>query len=894
MAKSIDNSNDVDIKSIIIYDEDRNVLIDLAESVSEGKVSLGLIEIIESISQTSVRGVLSFDITNGEFEKLQLVGNEFIDFMFVTPAETKEEADSVLTTGLFQIYDFDESSNFTDTSLTPEGLPARMLTIKFTSIQEGTVFNTKTPFSSGFVGKIAYEQNIDPTADPLVTVEDDSPPETEKSGIINSIASSYFPRDKFYIEHTDNSINLAPKRVSFPTRKATKNMNLLQLINYCMQYSWKSSNVVEGPPIESESYVEAYSKSGWANYFFWQDLDRWNFTSVPTMVTNARRKGIKTFTLTSDFLARNRIIKMDIISDFSINKAFSDGMMYLYYKRIELNYSDLYSRFLDDEYKFTEQEYEYNYGTDYSPIVEPKKFLPATVLDTEDGKSKSLSDWIITKKNEELVRTDSLFGFYDNRQHRDPSELTRIIGRGIDKGITTDIGLAENVADYTTYQQDNMWQEMFDCVNIMEPEDDIDSDVSVLKKIHEIKSNTFIAKNNYKTTLNYKEKWNIYKYSVCCDVPADDLSDKLVIIKNHHKIAPNIYRYEWAEVAIIPKADLGFVVGFGLGVEDPDEGDAPPLEEALPDSDLYEREVVDSEIEDNTNDGLNSLMFYDDVTQLHYISHALQSSTSEQSLYEGAFPAGALAGTWHFLPQFENPDPDGPDPDGDPVNQITGVTGSNSWEYVKHLFEGSSPSGITLTFHNSQYSPFIVVEKENAARGISGGKSSAYNLNEIMNRQLLSEHIETGYPPFEPLGSSADIIYNQYSLVDGGDPPPDGGPPPYNYDDPSTDTDAEYPREVLIGPGIDANDTESEYPASFDMMPIGGYKRLTEAEGDIDLECSATPFGHIVKMSSVSYEDAFKVGIEPRNYPIDSTQKRFFYFSAENAHDGNCDGSCAL
>ena len=78
------------------------------------------------------------------------------------------------------------------------------------------------------------------------------------------------------------------------------------------------------------------------------------------------------------------------------------------------------------------------------------------------------------------------------------------------------------------------------------------------------------------------------------------------------------------------------------------------------------------------------------------------------------------------------------------------------------------------------------------------------------------------------------------------------------------------------------------------MMPIGGYKRLTEVEGDIDLECSATPFGHIVKMSSVSYEDAFKVGIEPRNYPIDSTQKRFFYFSAENAHDGNCDGSCAL
>ena len=841
MAKTTDNKNDVDIRSIIIYDEDRNVLIDLAESVSEGKVSLGIIEIIESITQTSIKGVLSFDITNGEFEKLQLVGREFIDFVFVTPAENKNEADSVLTTGLFQIYDFDESSNFTDTSLTPEGAHARMLTIKFTSIQEGNIFNSKTPFPYGFVGKIAHQQNINPTMGPLEIVENETNSD-EKSGIINSIASSYFPRDKFYIEETDNSINLAPKRVSFPTRKATKNMNLLQLINYCMQYSWKSSSVLEGPLPEADSYAEAYSKSGWANYFFWQDLDRWNFISVPTMVTNARRKGIKTFTLTGDFLAKDRIIKMDVISDFSINKAFSDGMMYLYYKRIELNYTDLYSRFLDDEYKFQEREYDYNYGTDYSPIIEPKKFLPATVLDTADGKAKSLSEWILSKRNEELGKTDRLFGFYDNRQHRDPTELTRIIGRGIDKGITTDIGLAENVADYTTYQQDNMWQEMFDCVNIMRPEDDIDSDVSVLKKIHEIKSNTFIAKNKYKTTLNYKEQWNIYRYSVCCDVPADELGDKLVIIKDHHKIAPNVYRYAWAEVAIIPKADLGFVVGFESEVEDGE------------DYELYERDVVGS-------NGLNSLFFYDDENGIKYVSHALTPASATES-----FPAGALAGTWHFFPQQED--------------QTLEVEGSNSWEYVKHLFEGPSPSGITLTFHNSQYSPFIVVEKENAARGNSDGGSSAYNLNEIMNRQLLSTN---KYDEFNSIsGVSADIIYNQYSLVDFDNST-------YDFDDPSTDDDAEYPREVLIGPGINANDTESEYPESFNMMPIGGYKKLTELEGDIDLECSATPFGHIVKMSSVSYEEAFKVGIEPRNYPIDSTQKRFFYFSAQNAHDGNCD-----
>ena len=106
-----------------------------------------------------------------------------------------------------------------------------------------------------------------------------------------------------------------------------------------------------------------------------------------------------------------------------------------------------------------------------------------------------------------------------------------------------------------------------------------------------------------------------------------------------------------------------------------------------------------------------------------------------------------------------------------------------------------------------------------------------------------------------------------------------------NFDEP------DFTEEYLIGPGINANDQKTEYPSSFDMMPVGGYKPLGTGT---EVECTATPFGHIVRMSSVSYEDVLKVGIEPRGFPIDAKDKRFFYFSAENAHDGSCNGECEL
>ena len=861
-----ESSRDTEIVSVIIVDELGETLIDFSEQITSGKVSIGVLEFVESLAETSIRGSISVDTTKGEFDKLQLVGNEFIQFVLKTPAANEDEEDFIIVSPEFKIYDFDESTDFTDVTLLPEGVRPRALSIRFASKQESSVFDTKNPLPYGFVGKIAntmsitggaFAEDID-----FLALEEES--DTTCPGLINELALIHFAGEDFEIEKTDNSVMLSPTRFSFPTRKITRNMNLLQLINYATKYAWKSDNVVDSDKkSETNNDTIPFSKYGWCNYFFWQDLNGWHFKSATKMVEDSYKKGIKTFAFSQDLLSPNRIYKLDTVSDFSIAKAFSDGLLFSYYKRIHPNYSDIYARFLDDDKKYVEEEYTYNYATDYLPLLNGLRFLPDTIYDPLDGEEKQLEDWIVNRKNNELKYEDRLFGYYDNRQHRDKKKLNRIIGRGYDVDSTDyssniiDENSGLELADYNLYQ-DNMWQEMFDCVDIMSEYSDGNTgelldDCGVLRKIKEIKKETYLAKNKYKRALQYKEKWNVYKYSICCDGTDDVNNDFFAVIKNHQKIGDNIFRYEWAEVSIIPKAELGFVVGFGYTA----------------DEEKTNEEIYSAEIFGDT--GINAFELYDPDEKISYVPHI-----DPGNQYSVVSRFGFLSGTFYF----KRKNVEGQEQASDDI--MDGVTGSISWDYVKHLFKGDTPEGITLTFHNSHYSPFLIVEKENAARGTTGNYSGAYNLNEIMNRKIYEE--ET-YPENSQNGASADIIYYQTSELNNS--PVGNIYANTSFDEPVSTLEEDH----LVGPGINANSNTTEYPDAFDMMPIGAYKKSTT---ESNVECSATAFGHVVRMSSVSYDDLLNVGIEPRNFPVEAKNKRFFYFSAENAHDGNCTGQCEL
>ena len=808
-------------------------------------------------------------MSSGEFEALQLLGNEFIQFVFQSPGEEGESDGEVYTSPNFAIIDFNDSSNPSDLAPSQSGSTLRTLTLYFTSLQEKSLFESENPFSiEGFIGKISVnstgaileDETVSSFFDDDFPDDDDDFPDPEEGpdlslcqnipGLINVLADKYFTNEEFEIEGTSNSVMVSPHRFSFPTRKVTKNMNLLQLINYCTRNAWKVNSGNS-------------STFGSANYFFWQDLFGWHFKSADKMVQDSSE--VKEFELTSNVLNQKRIRTIDVISDFSEAKAWSTGMLYAYHTRVEPNYGDVYSRFLDDDQKYVETSYEYNYAKHYFPLVEPQRFLP------NQYKDQPLEEWIRDKANDSLIVKDSLYGWYDNRQHNDYWDVYRKIGRGIDKGAPGPLGntgsqalqatdpiSVKEFSDYTRYQ-DNMWQEMFDCVKVSTG-DDYNEDVCALRRIAKIKADTFNAKQRYKRALNYKEKWNLYKYSVCC-IEEDEVSVTnpppfFAIIKDHEKYsgASNIWKYKWARVALIPKEELRFIMGHR-----PDFSDYN-----LP----------------NINDTL-LINATEDLTTFQFFPLTSQNTTD-------IFKLGQLSGSVFFT--------------ADGVTAPAAITGSVSWDYVKDLFalvdpiSGETydePRGVTLTFHNSQYSPFLVVEREEY---LDQRGTSAINLNEVLNRPVLDLNT---YPDVR--GSCGDIenVYWQRSPFDDGDSSanPFEGAGMDNV-------------QYLVGPGINAShgDDMTEYPDAFDTMPIGSYKEVNRnSDGEYlgPLLCEAIPVGHVVQMNAMvqgTYgypssivEKFYRHGIDADSSDYTNAHSRIlYYFSVANAHDGNCTGSCTL
>jgi len=881
MTKYITNLSEINVKKVLIKDETGDILIDLEKQTVGGKLGFGFVNMVESLGSTSVRGEVIIDGTRGEIEALQLIGTETIQFVLESPSETESGDDTpfVLNSPEFRLYDFNDTSDITDTSKTPEGFTARSLTLKFCGKQEGDVFNLATPFPLGFLGKIS--------SDPVVEIEGPPEPGEEEQipGLVNKIAETYFPEDSFDIEKTDNSVFLSPNRFTYPSRKLTKNMNLLQLIQYCTSYAWKSDNGgIVGPPTPGD-VPESYSPFGWCNYFFWQDLFGWHFKSATKMTADSTVKGIKTFKLSLDFKDPKRILKIDPISDFSINKAFSSGVMYAYHTRTELNYSDVYSRFLGDDEKYVKSTYKFNYGTDYNGIIEPLKFLPPTL------ENKVLSEWIEDKANNELEVKDYLFGWYDQRKFNNYRSIDEIVGSGRDKNAEGPLGESgtestsnqtsediDNLTDYNSYQ-DDIFQEMFDCVKVGDIAD-LNADYKNLKKITKIKSDTFNAKNQYKQAMNYKERWNLYRYSVCCEVPETEAAKTttFAILKGHKKLAgaSNVFEYDWAEVCIIPKAAIGFIFGHKID----DYNGVNPWDNTL-----------------IGLAGLNSLQLLppDHISREPHNTRVAKyfPYVAENPVEEEEIAVGELSGLINFFSST-------------PGVTAEGITGSISWDYVKDLFDdvgGVSAEGITLAFHNSQYSPFLVVEKPKGGTGLVAG-SRAYNLNEIMNRPILDE------------GTYKDIIKGRSdksgpsdrSTIFWQDTPVDSGDFVANPFEVVTDTSGDNLDNIqyMVGPGINASqgDNWTDYPHGFDTMPVGSYKTIARNDGEDGgyiggLNCEAIPIGHVVKLEFASFDDIYRLGIEGRHDDSESDiypkgPKGIYYFSAQNAHDGKCEGSCTL
>ena len=305
------------------------------------------------------------------------------------------------------------------------------------------------------------------------------------------------------------------KKGGTPFSTATKPINA----DYTSNYVWVKKNYnfypwgkPTYPPLLSsfiqmliENAVDKNNPNA-ANFFFWQDMDGWNFKSVESIVEN--QKEYETYHHTAFQSDARGIVSMDLRIDGDPETDFMEalrlgafGSNYLF---VEPKYQqDPYARFLDTSGSHEIRKIEYVYTKDYEnwssieelPMLSEKEYIP-------------------TWSNNRIY--DQHYGYFE------PNFFNR--KKSVDweyYGYT-----------YSSRQENTLWQTVFDIS---------DMDGEILRKIQkEIKEPLAKKRHEYAKKMNLKEKWKVYRCSICCAGVEDSQSG----LTCSYDINRNLSKYE--------------------------------------------------------------------------------------------------------------------------------------------------------------------------------------------------------------------------------------------------------------------------------------------------------------------------------------------------------------
>ena len=363
------------------------------------------------------------------------------------------------------------------------------------------------------------------------------------SGLVNELANKYFNpteegedpwiKSPMEIEETHNSIWLKPNPNLYPWGKRTKSMTLMQLM----------SNL-------SENAITTDLKH--CNFLFWRDFGGWHFKSINKIIQDneedsenkipksseaipeltqpyvySRVDGVTPLNL-QDGKGDPKILNFSDKSGYDHLSLWKNGAYSSYYELIEPNHSDPYHHYMDSSSEYPIKIIDYNYHRDSSKwnTVEEYKLIPETI--------KTDIDPIEPNKSRELRSDAEIYGYFSPSLNDNNPKNYDFIASRISDGK---YGRSNNV----------MWQTMNDQTNL---------NISTLRTIQ----NQIIkpAKENYKEYLrlkNLKEKWNVYRHTICCD-KQEIKTQFLAVIDNAKLIQDNdrggIYEYSWREVEMWP------------------------------------------------------------------------------------------------------------------------------------------------------------------------------------------------------------------------------------------------------------------------------------------------------------------------------------------------------
>lgn len=326
------------------------------------------------------------------------------------------------------------------------------------------------------------------------------------NGLVNNLALRYFSPEstefssaskEMDIEPTFNSIWNKTEQAGYPYGKFSAKPHLMQYMNYLAENSVSEDNASA------------------ANYLFWQDLDQWHFRSIDSLIRNGTVKPYKVDP--TSFSDKDTITSFTFSKKINQKELLNSPAFKSFYTHVCPAYYDSYANYMTTKDKLIRSSVSYDYFDDYDKWshLEGYQLLPDK-LNNDNSTGVSVFD--------------SFYGFFNINEYNDPSP--------------TKLDYSTSTTDKNTTHS---WQTMFDQTDLsIDPLKIIKSDVFSADNLDLI--------NQYASKRLLKEKWNVYKYSICCeDQPTPDEKEQvgLGMIVGYDTFNNNeSYRYRVAPVEI--------------------------------------------------------------------------------------------------------------------------------------------------------------------------------------------------------------------------------------------------------------------------------------------------------------------------------------------------------
>jgi hypothetical protein len=436
-----------------------------------GKFSYVSMALSESLFEASVIGRLIIRDINSTAEQINFSGFEDIVIKLESPSipnsykSLKFKVYNVKALG-DQIHSDipDPKTNITDVKLE----------VQFTSYEHYLLNYKEFKPLAGLTGSdiitpIATKSKIKSTIPTVINVAQEivdtlTPKEI---GLVNLIEDKYFKTGKdsstthqrMRIEETDNWVWYKQNQLMYPWAKLNKPTKVAQLLQYLAENAVSKSN----------KYA--------CNFLFWQDLDKWNFISIEALL----KEPVARVYISSLIPTKTRnIYDLQIVQESNFLRLFEANAFSGKYYLVEPKWNEPYREYLDYNDSHTIKEITYDYHRDYNKW----KKLEQYPMISKDVKTEPTVSNIIT---------DNISGYFE------PSYANK----------QRQVNWEHYGYTFGNRDSSTTWQPMFDQIEL---------DGKTCKIIQkEIKEVIKSKKEEYARKKNLKEKWKVYRCSICCD-----------------------------------------------------------------------------------------------------------------------------------------------------------------------------------------------------------------------------------------------------------------------------------------------------------------------------------------------------------------------------------------